>query len=106
MNKVFLMGYVGRDPAINYVGNRPVAQFSLATNEPPRTLPDGTVVETPTEWHNLVMWDKDAETAERYIRKGTRLLVEGTLRTRSWQDRNTIKHTVTEIVVTHFDIIK
>lgn len=106
MNKVLLLGYVGRDPEIQYVGKRPVAQLSLATNEPPRVLPDGSVAEAPTEWHRLVMWDQNAEIAEKYIRKGTRLFVEGQLRTRTWQDRNTIKHTVTEILVTYMDIIK
>ena len=51
------------------------------------------------------MWDKAAETAERYIRKGTKLLIEGKLRTRVWEDRNTIKRTVTEIYVDGFDIL-
>ena len=58
-----------------------------------------------TEWHNLVMWDRAAEIAEKYIRKGTKLFVEGKLRTRTWEDRNTIKHTVTEIYVENFDIL-
>lgn len=106
MNKVFLLGYVGRDPEISYVGKRPVAQMSLATNEPPRILPDGSVVESPTEWHRLVMWDQNADNAEKFIRKGTRLFVEGSLRTRTWEDRNAIKRSITEILVSSFDIIK
>lgn len=100
------MGYVGRDPEVRYVETRPVASFSLATSEPPRTLKDGTKTPERTEWHNLVMWDKNAETAEKYIRKGTRLLVEGKLRTRYWEDRNAIKRTVTEVYVEHFDLLK
>ena len=55
--------------------------------------------------YRIVMWDKAAEFAEKYIRKGTKLYVEGKLRTRSWEDRNTIKHTVTEIYVENFDIV-
>ncbi len=58
-----------------------------------------------TEWHNVVMWDRNAETAERYITKGTKLYVEGKLRTRSWQDRNAINRTITEVVVDSFDIL-
>lgn len=106
MNKVILMGNVGKDPEIRYIGSRPVASFSLATDERPRRLPDGTEVPARTEWHNIVMFDGAAETAEKYIRRGTRLLVEGKLRTRVWEDRNAIKRTVTEIYVETFDIVR
>lgn len=106
MNKVILMGNVGSDPQIRYVGSRPVASFRLATNEPPRKGADGTLLPEITEWRNIVMWDAAAETAEKYIRKGTRMLVEGKLRTRFWEDRNAIKHTITEILVNYFDIIR
>ena len=105
MNKVILVGNVGRDPEIRYVGTRPVASFTLATTERGYTSSSGNVVADRTEWHNIVMWDKAAETAERYIRKGTKLLIEGKLRTRVWEDRNTIKRTVTEIYVDGFDIL-
>lgn len=106
MNKVILMGNVGADPKIRYVEGRPLAEFSLATTEPARTMPSGAVIPERTEWHRLVMWDKNAELAERYIRKGSRLLLEGKLRTRTWEDRATIKHTVTEIYVDRFEIIQ
>lgn len=97
MNKAILMGNVGRDPEIRYVGNRPVASFTLATTERAYTTASGSAVPERTEWHNIVCWDANATLAERYIRKGSRLLVEGKIRTRYWEDRNTIKHTVTEI---------
>lgn len=100
------MGYVGRDPQIRYVDGRPVAELSLATTERARKAANGAELPEITEWHRLVMWDKSAEIAEQYIRKGSRLLVEGKLRTRTWDDRNAIKHTVTEIYVTAFDILK
>lgn len=106
MNKVILMGYVGKDPEIRYIESRPVASFTMATTERPRRSPSGAEIPERTEWHNLVMWDKAAETAEKYIRKGTRLLVEGKLRTRYWEDRNAIKRTVTEVYVENFDILK
>ena len=69
------------------------------------TNASGVQVPERTEWHNLVMWDKAAEIAEKYIRKGTKLYVVGKLRTRVWEDRNTIKHNVTEIIVDQFDIL-
>ena len=106
MNKVILMGNVGSDPEIRYVEKRQLATMSLATNEPARTLANGTVIPERTEWHRLVMWDRHAELAEKYIRKGTRLLLEGKLRTRTWEDRNAIKRTVTEIYVETLGIIR
>lgn len=105
MNKVILMGYVGRDPVVRYVEKRPVASFTLATTERARRTAQGVEIPERTEWHNIVMWDGAAEVAEKYIRKGTRLLLEGKLRTRVWQDRDTIKHTITEIYVEAFDLL-
>ena len=105
VNKVILVGNVGRDPEIRYVETRPVASFSLATTERAYTTSSGAQIPERTEWHNIVMWDRAAETAEKYIRKGTKLYIEGTLRTRTWEDRNTIKRTVTEIYVEAFDIL-
>lgn len=106
MNKAILMGYVGRDPEIRYIDSRPVASFSLATTERPRKLADGTQAPERTEWHNIVMFDAAAEIAEKYIRKGTRLLIEGKIRTRAWEDRNAIKRFVTEIYVENFDLLR
>lgn len=105
MNKVILCGYVGQDPRIRYVQSRPVAEFSLATREPERRGPDGSKIPELTEWHNIVMWDSNALFAEKYIRKGSRLLVEGQLRTRTWEDRAAIKRTVTEIYVATFELL-
>jgi single-strand DNA-binding protein len=105
MNKVILMGYVGKDPEIRYADTRPVASFTLATTERARRTAQGTEIPERTEWHNIVMWDAAAETAERYITKGTKLYLEGKLRTRTWQDFNAIKRTITEIVVERFDIL-
>ncbi|MDE7426880.1 MAG: single-stranded DNA-binding protein [Muribaculaceae bacterium] len=105
MNKVFLLGHTGTDPSIRYVEHRPVASFTLATNEPPRVLADGTRIPERTEWHNVVMTDEHAEFAEKYIRKGTRLMLEGTLRTRIWEDRTAIKRKVTEVYVLSFEVL-
>ena len=106
VNKVILLGNVGKDPEVRYPQQgQAVAQFSLATTERAYTNANGVQVPERTEWHNIVMWDHQAETAERYITKGTKLFLEGKLRTRTWQDHNTIKRTVTEIVVEQFDIL-
>lgn len=101
VNKVILLGNVGRDPELRYLEQkRPVATFPLATNE--RASANSPEL---TEWHNIVMWDAAAEAAERYIRKGTKLYIEGRLRTRIWEDRNAIKRTVTEVYVDNFEIL-
>lgn len=105
MNKVILMGNVGSDPQLRYVQQRPVASFPLATNEPGRRSPSGEELPPRTEWHNIVMTDEAAEFAEKYVRKGTRMLIEGKLHTRYWEDRNTIKHQVTEIYVEKFELL-
>lgn len=108
MNKVILCGNVGRDPKMRMVDSSPVAEFTLATNERRRGRDaNGNEIELPeiTEWHNIVMWGRAAEFAERYIRKGSKLLVEGKLRTRSWDDRNAIRHSITEIYVDTFELL-
>lgn len=108
MNKVILCGNVGRDPKLRLVDNSAVAEFTLATNERRRGRDaNGNEIELPeiTEWHNIVMWGRAAEFAERYIRKGSKLLVEGKLRTRSWDDRNAIRHSITEIYVDTFELL-
>lgn len=105
VNKVILLGNVGADPTIRYVETRPVATFTLATTERAYTSASGAQIPERTEWHRIVMWDGAAETAEKYIRKGTRLYIEGKLRTRVWEDRNTIKRNVTEIIVDTFELL-
>lgn len=105
VNKVILIGNVGHDPEIRYIETRPVASFTLATTERAYTNAAGVQIPERTEWHRIVMWDRAAETAEKYIRKGTKLYIEGRLRTRVWEDRNTIKRSVTEIYVDNFDIL-
>lgn len=108
MNKVILSGNVGRDPRMRMADGVPVAEFSLATSERrTRRNEQGQIVELPeiTEWHNIVMWGRAAEFAEKYIRKGARLLVEGKIRTRTWEDHNAIKRSVTEIYVDTFELL-
>lgn len=106
VNKVILIGNVGRDPDVRYTApGQPVASFSLATTERGYTASNGTQVPDRTEWHNIVMWGKNAEIAEKYIRKGSQLYIEGKLRTRTWEDKNQIKRQVTEIYADTFDFL-
>jgi single-strand DNA-binding protein len=96
INKVTLIGHVGRAPEIRYTqGGAPVANFSLATNEY-WTSNTGERQER-TEWHKIVAWGKLAEFCQEYIQKGSYLYVEGKLQTRNYDDRDGIKRYVTEI---------
>lgn len=106
VNKVILIGNVGRDPDVRYPAQgQIVASFPLATHERGYTNSAGISVPEKTEWHNIVMWGKNAEIAEKYIRKGTALYIEGKLRTRTWEDKNMIKRNVTEVYVDTFDLL-
>ncbi len=88
LNKVMLIGNVGRDPDIRHLQNNSmVARFPLATSEKFKTK-NGDLQEQ-TEWHNIVCWRSLAELTEKYIKKGSRLYIEGRIRTSSWNDKNT-----------------
>lgn len=105
INKVILVGHVGRDPEVRYVERGlAVASFPLATSERGYTLPNGTQVPERTEWHNIVAWRGLAELAEKYIRKGSQLYVEGKLQTRTWE-RDGIRRSVTEIVAADIQLL-
>lgn len=97
VNKVILVGHVGKDPEVRYLDKDvAVANFTLATTERGRTLPNGTQIPERTEWHNIVAWRGLADISEKYIRKGSQLYIEGKLQTRAWE-KDGIKRYSTEI---------
>ena len=97
VNKVVLIGNVGRDPDIQHIeGDIPVAKFPLATTEM-RKERTGNVV-SETEWHTVVLWRGLADLAGKYLHKGSLVYIEGRLRTRSWEDKDKVRRSQTEIV--------
>lgn len=99
VNKVILVGNVGKDPEIRYIDeNLSVASFSLATTERGFTRKDGTQVPESTDWHNIVAWRGLAKLSENYIRKGTQIYVEGKIKNRSYDDKEGIKRYITEVI--------
>jgi len=105
VNKVILVGNVGKDPEVRYLDkNVAVANFTLATTERGYTMQNGTQVPERTEWHNIVAWRASAEYAEKYIRKGAQLYIEGKIQTRSWE-KDGIKRYTTEIYVESFQLL-
>lgn len=96
INKAILVGRVGKDPELRNLDNdRSIARFTLATNETYKNR-NGEKI-TNTEWHNIVVWRGLAEFANRYVKKGTMVYVEGKIRSRSWDDKDGIKRYTTEI---------
>ena len=98
VNKVILVGNVGNDPDVRYTANgQAVANLSIATSEVWRDKATGEKQER-TEWHRVVFFGKAAEIVRDYTKKGSKLFVEGTLKTRKWEDKNGIERYTTEIV--------
>ena len=101
-----LIGNVGAEPEVRYVEQGvAVGSLRLATTERAYTLQNGTQVPERTEWHNIVVWRRLAETVEKYVHKGDKLYIEGQLRTRSWDDRNGVKRYTTEIWADNLEML-
>jgi len=97
LNKVMLIGRLGRDPEMRYTpSGRPVTTFSLATSRTWNTSEGER--RTETEWFNIVAWGSLAEICKQFLNKGQQVYVEGRLQTRHWEDGEGVKHSVTEIV--------
>ena len=103
INKVILVGYVGKDPEVKYLeGGVAVARFSFATTESYKNK-EGQKIEQ-TEWHNIVLWRGLAEVAEKYVKKGKLLYLEGRIRTRQYGEENNKKY-FTEIVADNMTML-
>ncbi len=106
LNKVMLIGNVGQDPTVRYLDTGVcVATFSLATTERGYSLPNGTQVPDRTEWHNIVVWRKQAEFVEKYVRKGDRVFVEGKIQSRSYDDKQGVRRYVVEIMTDNLELL-
>lgn len=106
VNKVFLIGNVGKDPDVRYLEKGvAVANFSLATTERGYTMANGTQVPDRTEWHNIVLWRNLAEIAEKYVRKGSQIFIEGKIKTRSYEDKTGVKRYITEIYAENMQML-
>ncbi len=105
VNKVILIGNLGADPELKYTPSGvPVVNFSLATSE--SWTDKGGERQERTEWHRIVLWRKLAEIAGQYLRKGSKIYVEGKLQTRSWDDQSSgQKRYTTEVVVNDMQML-
>ena len=104
LNKVMIIGNLGRDPEMRYTpSGKPVTTFSVATSRAWNTS-DGEKREE-TEWFNVVAWSSLAEICKQYLTKGQHVYIEGRLQTRHWEDQQGIKHTSIEIVANEMIIL-
>ena len=110
LNKVMLIGNVGKDPEVRYLegnsangANAKVATFPLATSE--RYKDRNGEQHENTEWHNIVAWRGNADVVERFVKKGTQLYIEGSIRTRQWTDQTGAKRYTTEIMASSLQLL-
>jgi len=96
VNKAILIGNLGRDPEVRYTqSGKAICNFSMATTE---SWGKGDDKQDKTEWHNIVIWGRQGETAAEYLHKGSKVYIEGKISTRKWQDKNGNDRYTTEIV--------
>lgn len=106
VNKVILIGNVGKDPDVKYFDNgSAVANFTLATTERGYTAANGTQIPDKTEWHNIVCWRGLAKVVEQFVRKGSQVYIEGRIRSRTYDDANGVKRFVIEIYADNLELL-
>lgn len=105
VNKVILLGYVGKDPEVKEFENGKVAKITIATTEKGYKLKSGKEIPDRTEWHNIMLWGGLAEVAEKYINKGMQVYIEGKIQTRSWADKEGVTHYTTEIIASDLQML-
>lgn len=104
INRVIILGNLGQDPELRYTPNQvAVCTLNVATTDV-RTDKEGNRQEQ-TEWHRIIVWNKQAENCQKYLNKGRSVLVEGRLQTRSWQDKDGQKRWTTEIVANNVQFL-
>jgi single-strand DNA-binding protein len=105
INKVILIGNLGGDPEIRYMpSGAAAASLNIATSESWKDKQTGELQDR-TEWHRVVMFNRLAEIAGEYLKKGSKVYIEGSLRTRKWQDKNGVERYTTEIVANEMQML-
>jgi len=105
INKVILIGNLGKDPEVRHLeSGATVANFPIATSETYKDRKSGEKV-SQTEWHNIVLWRGLADVAERFLKKGDKIYIEGKLKTRSWQDQEGNNRYTTEIIADNMTML-
>jgi single-strand DNA-binding protein len=101
MNHITIYGNLGKDPEVKTVGEKKVAKFSVATSRRGKDK-DGNKI---TDWHNVILWDKLAELAEKYLTKGSSVIIEGEVQYRSYENKDGVKIYLTEIIANQMHFV-
>lgn len=105
VNKVILIGNLGQDPEVRYMPNgNAVANVTIATSESWKDKNTGQQVDK-TEWHRVIFFRRLAEIAGEYLKKGSKVYIEGKLQTRKWQDKNGVDHWTTEVIANEMQML-
>ncbi len=105
INKVILLGNVGTDPEVRTIeSGAKVARIRMVTSERIFNRQTNESREH-SEWHTVIMWRGLADVADKFVRKGSQIYIEGNLRTRDWMDKENVKHTATEVVATEMKLL-
>jgi len=105
VNKVILLGHLGADPDVRYTADgRSVVNLSVATTSSWKDSTSGEMQQA-TEWHRVVLFNRLAQIAEQYLKKGALLYIEGALQTRQWQDDNGIRKQTTEVIAKQLEML-
>ena len=104
INKVIILGNLGQDPELRQAGSNPVCSFSVATTEKWKDKNTGEQREA-TEWHRIVIWGRLGEIAAQYLHKGSKVYLEGQLKTRKWQDKEGQDRYTTEVVCSEMQML-
>ena len=104
LNKIMLIGHLGNDPEVNHTtGGNAVAKFSVATDD--RWTDREGLQQERTEWHRVVVWGKQAESCGEFLKKGRLVFVEGSIRTRHYDDKDGNKKYITEVVAQRIEFL-
>lgn len=105
VNRIFLIGNLGRDPEMSYTpSGKAVTKFTLAVNRVQRNRESGES-QKETDWFSIVAWDRLAETCNTYLRKGSKVFIEGRIQSRKYTDKNGVERTVWDVVASDMQML-
>jgi single-strand DNA-binding protein len=105
VNRIFLIGNLGRDPDMSYTPNgKAWTKFTLAVNRVQRNKESGEL-QKETDWFNIVAWDRLAETCNNYLRKGSKVFIEGRMQSRQYTDKDGVKRTAWDVIASDMQML-
>ncbi len=105
LNRIFLIGNLGRDPEMSYTpSGKAVTKFTLAVNRVQRNRESGEL-QKETDWFTIVAWERLAETCNSYLRKGSKVFIEGRMQSRKYTDKNGVERTIWDVIASDMQML-